>query len=201
MIPKDKFTDRLKTLAALLIPTYVLQFTIVGILPKTYTLLAPHYLIFVSMVLMLILILIAAVSFVLVDRENHFQWAYDRRRGRALWHNQEQSQSQGKLRTDPENGDHRHAQDASSDDLVNGKTPYDEAVEAAAERCARWPAGFRGLGVWWTKLAKKDVGGYREHIALRWEGCALFVAAAAYVASVLAILLRMLDIGRNNNTV
>ena len=74
LISKDKFIDRLKTLAALLIPTYVLQFTLFSILPRTFTLLAPHYLIFVSMVIMLILIIIAAISFVLVDRHNKFQW-------------------------------------------------------------------------------------------------------------------------------
>ena len=53
---------------------YLLQFTLAGIMPKTFTLLAPHYLIFVSMVLMLILILVAAISFVLVDRQNQFHW-------------------------------------------------------------------------------------------------------------------------------
>lgn len=74
LISKDKFIDRLKTLAALLIPTYVLQFTLFSILPRTFTLLAPHYLIFVSMVIMLILIIIAAISYVLVDRHNKFHW-------------------------------------------------------------------------------------------------------------------------------
>jgi len=74
LISKDKFVDRMKALAALLTSTYLFQYTLTSIMPKTYTLLAPHYLIFCSMVLMLVLILIAAVSAVLVNRQDHFEW-------------------------------------------------------------------------------------------------------------------------------
>ena len=74
LISKDKFVDRMKTLASLLVSTYVLQYTLTAIMPTTYTLLAPHYLIFCSMVLMLLLIIIAAVSAILIHRQEHFQW-------------------------------------------------------------------------------------------------------------------------------
>ena len=71
---KDKFVDRMKAFAALLTSTYLFQYTLTSIMPNTYTLLAPHYLIFCSMVLMLVLILIAALSAVLVNRQDHFEW-------------------------------------------------------------------------------------------------------------------------------
>lgn len=74
ILGKDKFPDRLRALIVLLFPTYAFQYTINGILPKTYGLLAPHYLVFVSMITMVLLIAIASVSYFLVDRQNHVQW-------------------------------------------------------------------------------------------------------------------------------
>ena len=74
LVSKNQFVDRVKTLASLLVSTYLFRYTLTAIMQKSYILLAPHYLIFCSMVLMLVLILIAAVSAVLVHRQDHFEW-------------------------------------------------------------------------------------------------------------------------------
>ena len=74
VIPRTSFVDRAKTQVALLFPIFLVQFTIASILPKTYTLLSCHYLVFVSLIIIAMLIGIAAISHQITTRQVHYEW-------------------------------------------------------------------------------------------------------------------------------
>ena len=74
LVAKDKFVDRLKALVGLMFPLYIFQFALTAILPGTFTLLAPNYLVFVSLIILLLLILVAATSYLIVSRADRFEW-------------------------------------------------------------------------------------------------------------------------------
>ncbi|KAK9801875.1 hypothetical protein WJX73_005920 [Symbiochloris irregularis] len=85
LVAKDRFVDRLKALVGLMFPLYIFQFALTAILPGTYTLLAPNYLVFVSLIILLCLILVSAVSFLIVSRKDRFEWKHMMRKGRENW--------------------------------------------------------------------------------------------------------------------
>lgn len=74
LVAKEKFVDRLKALVGLMFPLYIFQFSLSATLPQTFTLLAPNYLVFVSLITLLLMVAIAVVSFIIVARQEHFSW-------------------------------------------------------------------------------------------------------------------------------
>lgn len=74
LIPQRDFTDRLKTLVSVLFPTFVVQFTITNTLPRTSTLLSPQYLVFISIIEIAMLIAVAGITSLILNRRTNFIW-------------------------------------------------------------------------------------------------------------------------------
>ena len=69
VVSKDKYTDRLKCFTAILVPVYIFQYSINVIQPRTFTLLSPSYLVFVAIIVVMLQVLVATVSFLIVNRQ------------------------------------------------------------------------------------------------------------------------------------
>ena len=53
------------------------------------------------------------------------------------------------------------------------------------------------MRIWWKQTALTDIDGYRSHVALYFEICALSFVMLLYIASVLAIFIHSVVIGNN----
>jgi hypothetical protein len=71
---QDKFAERVRLLISVLFPTIVLQFTISNSLPKTYTLLSPQLLAFVSLLELALFTAICCVTNQILNRKEHVAW-------------------------------------------------------------------------------------------------------------------------------
>ena len=71
---QDNFGQRFGMLVSLLFPTFLTQFTVSTLLPKTYTVLSPQLLAFVSLLELVLLLSINCVTHIILNRKEHVAW-------------------------------------------------------------------------------------------------------------------------------
>ena len=73
-ILQDNFGQRFGMLVSLLFPTFITQFTVSTVLPRTYTVLSPQLLAFVSLLELALLLSINCVTHVILRRKDYVAW-------------------------------------------------------------------------------------------------------------------------------
>lgn len=220
IVAMERFTERLKPLVALLFPLYAFQYSLTSILPRTLTMLSPNYLVFVSMVVILLLIGITTVSYSIVNRQNAFKRNQDLKKGRNKWAERkaelfmqdapltkpsfEITKDSNGMGNDGMFAAHKCAclaEIEKKEKADKKKAELEQEIKALMYKRRTSLKGIRRVRMWWSALALDGIDGYRQHIASIFECIALSIVLLIYIISVLALFMHTSSDGADPNQV